>query len=275
MDFLENHDIDRAYNRKDTVWKHRQEVQLYDSPIRKKMTNNTSPEERVKKPRNSYENMDLRERELSDVRREKYYKRRGQYLTDLAIHNELTLFVTLTFKEPVTSYDVAQHEWDLFLKRLKYRWGKDVKYICVHEIQKKRKAKTGDGVFHFHFLCDLGFVDQKELEALWGNGFVYVRRIDTSDHENQVRQISYLFKYLVKDIAEEHDTSLRKKARKVYSSRNLKRPVITKELTTEAVEDVVFDHMEDVISTGEYFMRNSRNQVINRVDVVKIRRGGN
>ncbi len=257
------------YNKKETFWRHKREVQLYSVPIeieKHSVSTNSSAKVRTK-----YENMDLRDKIASDKRRKSYYQRRIYYLTDLAIQNDLYTFITLTFSEQVSDYSVAQKEWDLFLKRLKYQIKKPIKYIAVHEIQKKRSLKEGCSVFHFHMLCDLGYFRYEDLQKIWGNGFVFIEQIDTND-EAKIRQIMYTFKYLVKDVLQEHKTGERDKARKIYVSRNLKRPVVKKSWSEETMEDIVFLNMENILETSSYDMKNYKGIKINEVDSIKISR---
>lgn len=253
------------YNQKKTYWSHKEEIQLYRVPIDTERYSVPS-QNRSSKPRTKYENMDLRDQIASDKRRKSYYERRCHYLTDLAIHNNLFTFITLTFKNSITDYKEAQHEWDLFLKRLKYELKKTVKYIACHELQKKRGE-----VYHFHVLTDIGYINIKELEKIWGKGFVFIRQIDTF-HKSSIKQIIYLFKYISKDILDEEKAGKRNSARKIYCSRNLKKPTIKKELSNGSYEDIVFANMENVIETGSYEMHNYKNQKINDVDYIIINR---
>lgn len=254
------------YNRKSTYWTHKEEVQLYRVPIDADRCSSTAAKKKESQTRTKYENMSLKDQIASDKRRKRYYVKRCHYLTDLAIHNKLFTFITLTFKNPITDYKQAQHEWDLFLKRLKYHLKKPIRYIACHEIQKKR-----GGVFHYHALTNIGYMDIKELEKIWGKGFVFIRQIDTS-RESAIKQIIYLFKYVSKDIMDKEKEGKRNSARKIYCSRNVKKPTIKKELSTESFEEIVFANMEHIIETGSYEMRNHQNLKINDVDYIKISR---
>lgn len=257
------------YNKKETFWKHKQEIQLYAEPI--EIGNPSASTSSRAKARTKYEDMDLRDKIVSDKRRKSYYKRRLYYLTDLAIQNDLYTFITLTFTEQISDYSVAQKEWDLFLKRLKYQLKKPLKYIAVHEIQKKRSLKEGCSVFHFHMLCDLGYFRHKDLQKIWGKGFVFIEQIDTNDEE-KIRRIMYTFKYIAKDVLDEHKTGERDKARKIYVSRNLKRPIVKKSCSEETMEDIVFLNMENILETSSYDMKNYKGIKINEVDSIKISR---
>lgn len=260
------------YNKKVTYWKHKQEIQLYGSSIEYGRTIEDAPEQKevfsemhVKKVRTNYDNMDLKDKITSDKRRKTYYEKRIHYLADMAIHNELNTFITLTFADAITDYKAAQHEWDLFLKRLKYKTDFDFKYITVHELQKRRGR-----VFHFHFLCNLGYFPFKDLEKIWGKGFVYIEQINGDNQSNRIKQIMYSFKYITKDILNEGQRRIRNTERKIYCSRNMDKPTIKKELSGETAEDIIFENMEYVLDSGSYDMKNYRGEKINEVDYIKI-----
>lgn len=244
------------YNKKVTTWNHKQEIQLYRNPIEISNSNKTTEP----KSRTKYENMDSTHKKLSDTRRTSYYKKKIQYLIDLALHNHLDTFVTLTFKDDITDYSKAQKEWDLFLKRLKYKY-KNIRYIAVHELQKR-------GVYHFHFVCDLNYIPNEILEKIWGNGFTYIRKIKITDNFG----CAYLFKYILKDILKDTEKGKRSKARPVYCSRNLEKPHIEKKYSTHPIEDDIFDNMECVIEDGHYDVKNWCGVKINEVDYIKIKK---
>ena len=270
-----------AYNQKQTWWNHRVDIMLYKYPIvTSKPDLNITQEEaqalaernaRIKEkhnPRKKYKDMSDEEKSESDTRRKQYYKKRVNYLADLAMHNNLRTFITLTFADEIKDYPKAKKAWELFLKRLKYRLEKDfktsLKYICVHELQKRR-----GGVFHFHMLCDLGWYPVDKLQQLWGNGFVYINNIQAIDSETEQKQIRYLFKYISKDINDELEQKQRNSARKIYTSRNLERPDVLTKLTKETVKDVIFNHMENVSAAYSYDIITDRGKV-NEVDIVQI-----
>ena len=253
------------YNKKITEWKHKQEIQLYKREIVTK--EKISQTVKISKPRTSYENMSKKEKNISDQRRQKYYRNRIFYLTDLAIHNGLDTFITLTFKDPITDYSLAQHEWDLFIKRLKYREGKNLKYLAVHELQKKR-----GNVFHFHALMNLGYFPVKKLEEIWGKGFVFIESLREGLEEDKIKQIMYSFKYISKDIMDDTEKEQRSTKRKIYVSRNLEKPLVRKESSDEKFEDIVFQNMEKVISAGSYDIKDYQNRKLNEVDFIKIKK---
>lgn len=133
----------------------------------------------------------------------------------LANFNEHSRFFTATFKENVTDMDFANNEFKKFIKRLKYSYD-DFKYLVVVEFQKR-------GAIHYHMLSDFGYIEQKELEKIWGNGFVWIRDLLNANKGKPVDNIgAYIVKYMNKNIIDKR--LMGKKA--YFTSRNLKRPEI-------------------------------------------------
>ncbi len=89
-------------------------------------------------------------------------------------------FFTLTFAENLTDVKKAYYIFRQFIKRLKRKVKKDIKYLAVVEFQQR-------GAVHFHVLSDLPYMPQQELQELWGQGFVYVNAIS---HVDNVRSLS-------------------------------------------------------------------------------------
>ena len=95
-----------------------------------------------------------------------------------------------------------------FIQRLKYKFGKNIKYLAVIEFQNR-------GAVHYHVLSDIPYIPQEELQELWGEGFVYINAITHVDNIG-----AYIVKYMTKD-----NTDDRLQGLKAYLfSRNLKKP---------------------------------------------------
>ncbi len=254
------------YNRKDTEWKHRKDISIYTHPILTKNDHERKePENEEKRHRRKYSEMSETEKAESDRRRMGYYQKKVRYLQDLCLHNELDTFITLTFKEEITEYADAKYYWSLGLKRLKYELEKPMRYIAVHELQKKR-----GNVFHFHMLTDIGFFSYEKLRDIWKYGGVYIEHIDLQKGDGRKRT-GYIFKYIVKDVLSEEAAQDRSSGRKIYCSRNLVKPKVSYHLSDESVEDIIFENMENVIETASYDMKNHQGIKINEVDLVKIK----
>ena len=170
----------------------------------------------------------------------------------------------MTFKKNITDYELAKHEWELFLKRLKYRFGDDIKYIATHEKQKR-------GAYHFHILTtDIGFVPESEMRAIWGNGFVKMKKINTGCKEEQERVINYILKYITKDIGAEAEVDFR--PRKIYTSRSLSKPEVKRTISNKSIESIIFDNMEDIVRVSEYNLKNHQGIKINEAVSIEIKK---
>ena len=72
-------------------------------------------------------------------------------------------------------------------------------------------------------ISDFGFIEQKKLEDIWGNGFVWIRNLLKANDGKPVDNVgAYIVKYMDKDMIDERLVG--KKA--YFTSRNLKRPEI-------------------------------------------------
>lgn len=134
-------------------------------------------------------------------------------------------FFTLTFKENITDVKEANYLFMKFIQRLKYKFGK-IKYLAVIEFQDR-------GAVHYHVLSNVPYIPQRELQELWGHGFVYINAITHVDNIG-----AYVVKYMTKDNTDERLQGL-----KAYLfSRNLKRP---EEIVNHNLKD--FDTIEGKI----------------------------
>ena len=69
-------------------------------------------------------------------------------------------FFTLTFENNETDIQKCDKEFKKFIQRLKYTYKlKDFKYLAVIEFQER-------GAVHYHIICNLPYVPQKELQEL-------------------------------------------------------------------------------------------------------------
>ena len=129
--------------------------------------------------------------------------------------DEHSRFFTATFADNVKEMDYANHEFKKFIQRLKYNYN-DFKYLSVVEFQVR-------GAIHYHMLSDFGYIEQTELEKIWGNGFVWIRDLLTANNGNPVTNVGrYIVKYMNKNIIDKR--LIGKKA--YFTSKNLKHPEI-------------------------------------------------
>ena len=154
------------------------------------------------------------------------------------------LFITLTYKENMKDRERLHKDYKKFYGRLKYRFpDKEFLYIAVAEPQER-------GAWHLHILLkDLKnkilYLDNKIITELWGHGRTETERIKAREPSE------YFMTYFQND--EPHDWEKKskraeKKKRKhdrlkyypkgfnfYRTSRNVKRPVIEKNVSLESL----------------------------------------
>lgn len=251
------------YNTKITDYGYKEKVQKYSHEIK---VDTVSTVESLS--RRKYADMSDLMKEKSNQRRIRYYKNKVHDVTEMALMNtDLDSMITLTFRNPVTNYDTAINEWALFIKRLQYYYAKQgisLKYIATWEFQKKR-----GNVFHFHCLANTGYISHEKLEMLWGNGYVFISKVGNSIQDRR-KAIGYTLKYCVKEVIEqiEKNPDSRKK-RFIFTSNNLSKPSVIKTMSTETIEDVIFQHMENIISDGQYSITDGTGCKVGVIDYVE------
>jgi hypothetical protein len=92
------------------------------------------------------------------------------------------LHVILTYKENMTDTKRLHEDFEKFFKRLRYQYKKEtsIDYLTVVEPQ-------GRGAWHFHALMrfndlDKLYIKNKDLRALWGQGFVTIKSLKDVDN---------------------------------------------------------------------------------------------
>lgn len=167
--------------------------------------------------------------EVKDLNRDRTLARTRRDIRNLINCNfnrygERSKFLTLTFGDDVTDLTQANKYFTDFVKRLNYQvFGSKksvLKYTCVPEIQWERYDKYGVKVWHFHVvLYNMPYVKHSDLQAIWGNGHVFINVVDDVDNVG-----AYICKYITKESAEE---LVGKKS--VSNSRGLYKPVEIKD----------------------------------------------
>lgn len=137
-----------------------------------------------------------------------------------------TKFMTLTFKANEQDITFTNSELHKFIKRLNYHFYKlkkqYLKYLAVWEKQKR-------GAIHYHIIFfNFPFIKIKDLQTIWGHGFVKLNIIDVDSQENRGRYVS---KYFSKDLEfKEH------KKKTFFKSQNLKTPIVRRINSLQAVD---------------------------------------
>ncbi len=243
-----------AYQTKIFDYKYKKKVVAYALPIRNGGCNRAV--------RKNYKEMSVEEKEKSDERRIRYYKRVSSELVELALMNSsFKVMVTLTFNEHITDYHSAIGCWRNFVRRLKYSFG-ELRYICVWE-------RTKQGRVHFHALLDLNLT-HTELTKFWKYGkIVWVSKIKDG-HNGRKQAILYMTKYMCKSIQEriQSGESVRGE-RFFFCSKNLEKPKIKKLEERMEIQDLIFEYMEDIIKDGVYEIKDFNGKAINRIEFIE------
>ena len=153
--------------------------------------------------------------EDKQINRGKVFNRAKRDLRRLINANigEFSKFVTLTFRENVTDLKQANYEWKKFKQRLETKVGYKLQYVVVIEFQKR-------GAIHYHCVFfNLPYIQNKDLAAIWRNGFIKINKIDNVDNVG-----AYVCKYMTKT---DDDRLLGQKM--YFSSRGLEKPTEIKE----------------------------------------------
>lgn len=132
-------------------------------------------------------------------------------------------FITLTFADAPPSLKQANADFKQFIQKLRYRFA-DFRYLAVLQFQDKNDR----GAVHYHLLTDLPYIDQVELAALWGHGFVKI---------NSIRQVENVGEYVTSHLTDDpFDTRLHSH-KMFFTSRNLKKPVIVRGMEAKEIAD--------------------------------------
>ena len=185
-------------------------------------------------------------------------------------------FITLTYKDEIEDIDRAYKDLSNYLKlckRYMKEEGKELQYIAVPEIQRKRATKTGKYVIHFHLITniEIGSVliekrpaktiegaDHKGIKTIeyydlkgWNKGFSIAMPIQ---NQGDFELSKYLLKYLYKDFSDRFFGR-----QKILHSNNLKVPEFQYYLEEEEIESIKEknkNNITEVFSMSEYETEN-------------------
>ncbi len=157
--------------------------------------------------------------------------------------------LTLTFKENVKDWGVANTKFKNFIKRLNYYVNgckkNTLAYIAVPEIQER-------GAIHYHIMFfNLPYVDCKEVEELWGEGYTKVE-VEKGNKGNGEGIGKYLTDYMLKEFYRveeefEYNKEVWRDKKVYFASRNLVRPSIVKlDIKNRKAFDILSHIVDDV-----------------------------
>lgn len=250
-----------AYNKKIVVCGNVVEIYDYSEKILKGYNNKIEKEKRE---------------QTEEVKKENYSrsikrtKRTIRELVNCNFHNSYSSFLTLTFKENITDYDVAFNYWKRFKQKVEYAYKIKLSYLGVVEFQKR-------GAIHFHIcLFNVPYLEHSKLYDMWNSvctGGVYIERVGTDTCDNVG---AYVTKYITKDSEDFFDNEYKGKKR-YFASRNLKKPVV-EELDTIAHKDhkeyydrFINNFKDNIVfqATSSPFVLTKKEEVVKEVEEIK------
>lgn len=230
-----------AYNVKIIETPYTKEVWIYDSPILYQTKKEKALEPNT--ARKNYDELSAMKQYDSLKRKQLHYKQMRWTISRLVDCNFdiKTKFMTLTFQDNISEITYTNMEFSKFIKRLTYHIYNQkrqiLKYIATWEKQKR-------GAIHYHIIFfDFPYIQKKQLEDIWGHGFVHINQIDVDSRENRGRYVS---KYFMKDLElKEH------KQKAFFKSQNLKHPTEQRLALDDASIAALTEH-ETVVFSKEY-----------------------
>lgn len=122
---------------------------------------------------------------------------------------QLEKFITLTHNTQEENLTKSNYQFNLFVQRMMYKF-KDFQYLAVPEFQK-------NGRVHYHMLSNIRYTPSKDIEQVWGRGFIKINRIDRVSNVG-----AYVCKYMNKDTCDKRLFN----QHKFLNSTNLKNPIV-------------------------------------------------
>ncbi len=183
-------------------------------------------------------------------------------------YNEYTKFVTLTFKDNITDFDLANKEFNNFVSRLNYYvFGskkRKLVYLGIREPQER-------GAIHYHIVFfNLPYLPKNILDNLWRQGdracSIEKARENNLDEVEDVAK--YVTKYMTKNFWSENPKDKKKtfyfdfevwgNKKAYFTSKNIKRPIVSRLTSIEFKENIEFaikDHVDTIekIDSKELF----------------------
>lgn len=148
--------------------------------------------------------------EVSAEDRERNIKRIKRNCRRLALANELTVHLVLTYRKNMQDVDKSDENFRIFIKEIRAIYSK-LKYLATREYQKR-------GAVHYHVLLNQR-IDNKKVQAIWKHGFISIMQ-----HTNKLQAIMYVLKYISKEVGETVMVTKNGHTKKAYlSSQGLKK----------------------------------------------------
>lgn len=161
-------------------------------------------------------------------------------------HEERPKFLTLTFKENVQHLDYANAQFKLFIKRLTYKLGYQIRYVAVPEFQDR-------GAVHYHvILFNMPYIQGIDIENIWGNGIINIREINAGNKS---------FKYIIKYVSATYtDERFKNKKRYFWSLENKTERHLNEQRNIERIPENKY-----IINEYKYNIKGKNNEIVNEV----------
>lgn len=151
---------------------------------------------------------EISEEEKKDRRIKKLIKVKSEFIDIINYNftNKDTL-ITLTY-EIEENPEVIKENFKKFINKIKYRFGNDIKYCYV-------KYKQNRGVYHYHVILNIDFIDQDTLKKIWSYGSYEIGRI---------KNINAVATYMANHVTKETINKKDYKSKVFQTSRTCERP---------------------------------------------------
>lgn len=245
------------------------EIYKYSTPIQegfKKIERPKVPREKTQREidENLHRSIKRSKRKIFELVNSNYVKNKSSFLT-------------LTFKDNMTDYDVAFDCWDRFKKKIEYHFDFKLQYCGVVEFQTKNYKSTGRCAIHFHIcLFNVPYLKQNVLYDLWNmtvsnGGGVNIKKIEHVDNVG-----AYITSYMTEDIKERDiifDDKFKGKKR-YFASRGLKTATISKFDTNDKNQENIVNTLLDYHKDNVVFEYSSKYEKTKEfVDIIEFSNG--
>lgn len=164
-------------------------------------------------------------------------------------HPEIPVFLTLTFKENLTSLKEANKKFTLFIKRFNYYLGFQLRYIATPEYQER-------GAVHYHMMIfNQPFIKGKFIEEnIWKYGGTNIKKIYRGNG-----LFMYITKYVSKSFS---DDRFKGHKRYFYSLLNHSENELDEDRVIERYENIPSEYLIKELS---YDMKDKNGIIVNSV----------
>lgn len=209
------------------------EIYKYSNPI--------SSGYKITKPRQAREQTE----QVKNENLQRSIKRSKRKIFELVNTNyvkDKSSFLTITFKENITDYDLAFNYWKRFKQKVEYHYKIKLQYCGVVEFQER-------GAIHFHIcLFNVGYMEQNKLYEMWNSivpGGINIKGIKDNECDNVGAYMTY---YMNKDLQNSFAKEEYKGKKRYFYSRGLKDPDVDK-LNLQNIAD--YDVYNEIIKLYE------------------------